>query len=327
MSNTSTTILYIATLQNISNRITFSMSVIILVMGLIGNLLNCLVFGQRSLRSKPCVIYFLLASISNLIVIIAGVTPGALQSFFKIPNQTETVPVFCKLRIIVLFTMRTISSWLLTLATVDRSLISNTNVHRRRLSNLKNTYICILIVSISSSLIWVQAGYCFDANLIGTPQKCYAKSDICRIFNDLAQSLITTIIPALVMLAFGLLTIRNIRQSQQVKPSTDPMSTTISRNTRKDERSLTIMLLAQVILLTMFTLPQAGQKFYLTYSFYHTKNSSQRALESLIFNFVLLLTYIPSCIPFYLYTITGVIFRQTLFNVLKKGFDLINCFH
>ncbi|CAF1650873.1 unnamed protein product, partial [Rotaria magnacalcarata] len=96
---------------------------------------------------------------------------------------------------------------------------------------------------------------------------------------------------------------------------------------KRDEKSLTLMLFAQIILLTIFTLSQAGQKFYLTYSFYQPKTSSQGALESLIFNFVLLLTYGLNCIAFYLFTITGTIFRATLFKLLKDGIQHLNCFH
>lgn len=326
MSSTNQTASYIANLQFISTEITLFMSIFILLFGIIGNLLNCVVFMQRSLRSKPCAIYFLMASILNIIVITSGVSPRAFQSFFMLPDQTETVPVLCKLRIIVLFTIRTISSWLIALATVDRYLISSVNVSRRQKSNLKNTYLWIIIVSILSSLVWAEAGYCFDANLVGTPQKCYAKSDACRVFNDLAQSFITNIIPSLVMLVFGLLTITNIRHSRQVGISSANTNINGStRRNRRDERSLTLMLIAQVILLTIFTLPQAGQKFYLTYSFYQTKSSSQRALESLLFSFVLLLTYIPSCIPFYIYTITGALFRETLITIFKKIFHRLNC--
>lgn len=326
MSSTSETMSYIAKLQYISGQITLFMSIVIILFGIVGNLLNCWVFVQRSLRSKPCVIYFFVASILNLIIIICGVTPRAIQSFFMIPDQTETVPVLCKLRLIVLFTMRTISAWLIALATVDRYLISSSNVQRRRMSNLKNAYLCIPVISIISLLIWAQTGYCFDANLVGTPQKCYAKSDACRVFNDLAQSFITTIIPSLVMLIFGLLTIANVRQSQRIGVSSVGTINNNTRRNRKDQRSLTLMLIAQVILLTIFNLPQAGQKFYLTYSFYFTKTSSQRALESLLFNFVLLLTYIPNCIPFYLYTITGALFRETLITLFKKVFHSCNCF-
>ncbi|CAF4193559.1 unnamed protein product [Rotaria sp. Silwood2] len=319
MSSTNATISYIAKLQYISGQLSLYMSVVILVSGLIGNLLNCLVFTQQSLRSRPCVIYFLVASILNLIIIFSGVAPRAFQIFFMIPDRTETVSTLCKLRLVVLFTMRTISSWLLTLASMDRYLISSPHANRRQMSNLKNAYLWILIVSIISVLVWAEAGYCFDANMVGTPQKCYAKSDACRIFNDLAQSLITTIIPSIVMLVIGLFTISNIRQVHRIGPSSVGMSNNNNaRRNRKDETSLTVMLIAQVILLTIFTLPQAGQKFYLTYTFYQTKSSTQRALESLVFNFVLLLTYGPNCIPFYLYTITGRVFRETLFKLFKN---------
>ncbi|CAF1187902.1 unnamed protein product [Adineta steineri] len=324
MSNNNETMAYITKLQSISEQITFSMSLIILLSGIIGNLLNCLVFAQRSLRTKPCVVYFFVASILNLIAIFSGVTPRAFQSFFSIPDPTLTVSVLCKLQLFVLFSVRTISSWLIALASIDRYLISSPDVVLRRMSNLKNTYFSILIVSIISFLFWSEVGYCFDANLIGTPQKCYAKSDACRIFNDLAQSFNTTIIPSTIMLVVGLFTIRNVRISQQIGVLPIAIVNQNTRITRRNEQSLTIMLIAQVILLTIFTLPQAGQKFYLTYSFYQTKTSSQRALESLLFNFVLLFSFISSCMPFYIYTITGTLFRKTLFKLLKSG---IQYFH
>ncbi|CAF3626360.1 unnamed protein product [Rotaria socialis] len=327
MSSANDTILYIARLQYISGQITMYMSIIIYAFGVIGNVLNLLVFGQQSLRSQPCVVYFLLVSILNLTIIFAGVTPRALQSFFLFMDRTETVSVLCKLRIVSIFVMRTIASWLLALASVDRYLISSRNAHLRQMSNMKNAFILISIISIISLLVWVESIYCFDANLVGTPQKCYAKSDACRIFNDLTQSIITTIIPSTVMLIIGLFTIRNIQQVQRVGPSSIDTSTGNTRRNRKDEKSLTLMLFAQIMLLTIFTLPQAGQKFYLTYSFYKPKTSSQRALESLIFNFVLLLTYAPNCIAFYLFTLTGTLFRATLFKLLKDGIQHLNCFH
>jgi hypothetical protein len=241
-----------------------------------------------------------------------------------ISDQTEVVSWLCKIRLVTFFTMRTISSWLIALAALDRHLISSPNAQRRRMSNVKNACASIVLVSLVSFLVWVEVAYCFEANMIGTPQKCYAKSDTCRIFNDLAQSLITTIFPSTVMLVAGSLMIRNVRKTHRVGPSSMDTGDTNGRRNKKDERSLSWMLVAQVALLTIFTLPQAGQKFYLTYSFYQTKSSRQRALESLLFNFVLLLSYVPNCIPFYLYTITGTIFRQTLFKLLKKA---ILCLH
>ncbi|CAF4194086.1 unnamed protein product, partial [Adineta steineri] len=304
MSNNNETLAYITKLQSISGQITFSMSLIILLSGIIGNLLNCLVFAQRSLRTKPCVVYFFMASIFNLIAIFSGITPRALQCFFSISDQTQTISVLCKFQLFVVFSARTISSWLIALASIDRYLISSADILVRRMSNLKNTKFLILIISISSFLFWMEVGYCFDANLIGTPQKCYAKSVPCRIFNDIAQSFITTIIPSTIMLIVGIFTIRNVQKSKKI--GVLPITIVSQGNgiTRRNEQSLTIMLIAQVILLTVFNLPQAGQKFYLTYSFYQTKTTSQQALETLLFNFVLFLTYISNCMPFYIYTIT-----------------------
>jgi hypothetical protein len=222
--------------------------------------------------------------------------------------------------------MRTISSWLIALAMIDRYLISSPKTDQRRMSNLKNTRRGILIITLLSLLVWTQVGYCFDANVIGSPQKCYAKSDACRIFNDIAQSLITTVIPSMIMLSFGLLTIGHIRQVQQVRSSSVVVTMNITGQNRKYEHSLTKMLIAQIILLTVFTFPQAAQKFYLTYSFYQMKTASHRALESLLFNFVVLLTYIPNCITFYLYTVTGNVFRKTLFVLIKQSLNAIDCF-
>ncbi|CAF1274397.1 unnamed protein product [Adineta steineri] len=300
------------------------MSLIILLSGIIGNLLNCLVFAQRSLRTKPCVVYFFVASIFNLIAIFSGIIPRALQCFFSISDQTQTISVLCKFQLFVVFSARTISSWLIALASIDRYLISSADIVVRRMSNLKNTHFLILIISIILFLFWLEVGYCFDANLIGTPQKCYAKSVPCRIFNDIAQSFITTIIPSTIMLIVGLFTIRNVRKSKKI--GVLPITIVSQGNgiTRRNEQSLTIMLIAQVILLTVFNLPQAGQKFYLTYSFYQTKTTSQQALETLLFNFVLFLTYISNCMPFYIYTITGTLFRKTLFKLLKSA---IKYFH
>ena len=124
------------------------------------------------------------------------------------------------------------------------------------------------------------------------------------------------------MLVFGLLTIRNLGHAQRVGTSTADANNVnaTSRQNRRDEASLTAMLIVQVILLTIFTLLPAGQKFYLTHSFYHSKSVSQRALKSLIFNFVLLRTYIPRCITFYSYTITGTLFQQKLFFMFQTGF-------
>ena len=293
-----------------------------LLFGMIGNVLSIIVLSQRTLRSNPCAMYFLAATTANIISLISGMLPPMLSNLNILSDGTETIQGLCKTRIFVLFTSRSIASWLLVFATIDRYLVSSTNANTRRMSNTKQARRSIIIISIISLLFWTESIYCFDANLIGTPLKCYARSDVCRIFNDLAQAFVTTLIPSSVMLVFGLYTIANIRQTRQVQPTT--MNNIVIRRTRTDH-SLTRMLLVQVIFLTIFNIPLAIQKFYLTATFRQSKSLFQITLEKLLFNIVILFTFIPNCIPFYLYILTSQLFRKTLVQLVRTVVLRLKC--
>jgi hypothetical protein len=315
----------IAELNYASVQVNRYLSIVFLCFGIIGNILSCVVFAQRTVRLNPCVIYFLIASVSNVIVLITGIPPRMLSSWNILADQTETQPVLCKLRLIVLFTTRTITAWLLVLATIDRYLVSSSNANLRRMSNMKQVFRGIIIVCCGSVIFWAESIYCFDANLKGTPIKCYAKSEGCRVFNDLSQAFVTTIIPSGFMLVFGLCTVNNIRQARRVRPTM--MNSTVNNvtRTRRNDNSLTQILFIQVIILTVFNLPQAIQKFYLTYTFYQSKSTVQIAIENLLFNIVLILTYVANCSPFYLYILTSDYFRRTFFETSRAIIRRLKC--
>jgi hypothetical protein len=315
----------IAQLNNTSIQINRYSSVALFLFGTIGNALSCLVFSQKQFRSNPCVVYFLTASISNIISIISGLPPRMLRDWNIIPDLTETIPILCKFRLFILFTTRTIASWLLVCATIDRYLVSSTQTNLRRLSNMKQAIYWIIFVSILSFIFWSEILYCFDANSVNTPIKCYAKSNTCRIFNDLSQALVTTIIPSVIMLMFGLATIANIHQSQLVNPVIISRSKSAPVRNRKTDNSLTRMLFLQVILLTIFNIPQAIQKLHITNTFDQFKSPVDKAIQKFLFGIVVLSTYIPHCLPFYLYTYTGSVFRETLFKLFRTMIRRLKC--
>jgi len=309
--------IFISQLNNASIQINRYVSIILFLFGTIGNILSCWVFFQRKFRSNPCVIYFLIASISSLISLISGLPPRMLRDWNIMPDLTETIPILCKFRLFILFTTRHIASWLLVCATMDRYFVSSTKVHLRRMSNVKQAYRWIIYVCIISFIYWSESIYCFDANLLNTPLTCYAKSDLCRIFNDISQASVTTIIPSLIMLVFGLSTITNIHRLQLANPVIVGKNNRTSMRNRKTDTYLTRMLFLQVILLTIFNIPQAIQKLYITITFYQSKSLTQKILEKFLFTITLLCTYIPNCLPFYLYTFTGRVFRNTLFQLFR----------
>lgn len=296
----------------------------IFVLGMIGNILNILVLTQRKLRSNSCIYLFLVSSIANFISLLFGLTPRILSSLQL--DMTETIDIYCKLRAFIAFTSRQIAIWLIMLATIDRYLISSNNFHYRKLSSLKNAQISSFIVILISIVCFSQMLYCYQSNLINTPLKCYGKTSPCRLLTDITYACFTILFPVILMTIFGLLTISNIREKRicmkpQKRKSNEKVLFILSHQKqrwKKLERYLRRMLLLQVILLIFLTLPQAIHKLYFTItSNFKTKSSYEYEIDRVLYKFELLLPYIESVLPFYIYTLTGGgIFRQALQKVL-----------
>ncbi|CAF0977938.1 unnamed protein product [Adineta steineri] len=312
----------IAYLQNASTQSNRYISIFIFIFGVLGNILNCIVLSQGKLRTNSCSFLFLISSIASLISILSGLTSRMLAGYAV--DLTNTISWLCKLRAFVLFVSRTIAAWSLTLASIDRWFSSSANSEYRKKSSLKNSYRNMYIIILFSFLLYIQLFYCYEANLIITPLKCYAKTVACRLASDLSYAIITIIIPIMGMILFGLLTILNVQKSyRRVCIVTVTKVTKNVQNQRKRWKKadyhLLLMLIVQIILYSIFTLPQAIQKIYSTSTQTQIKSALQTTIENLIFNLLLLLTYFSSGMPFYIYTLCGgQIFRKALIDVIRK---------
>jgi hypothetical protein len=78
------------------------------------------------------------------------------------------------------------------------------------------------------------------------------------------------------------------------------------------------MLLLQVILLTLCSIPQAMHQFYLTFTINVNKSPLRVTIEDFIVNFDFSLTYVGNGISFYIYTLNGTIFCQTLIRIFRS---------
>ena len=73
-------------------------------------------------------------------------------------------------------------------------------------------------------------------------------------------------------------------------------------------------------------LPQAVQQIYLTITRNQFKTVEQITIENSIYSFGILLTYLASGMPFYIYTLSGgCVFRQAFFNLIKRMKQKIFC--
>ncbi|CAF1157960.1 unnamed protein product [Adineta ricciae] len=327
MSSIRSDVYLISLLSTISSQLNRYLALVIFLFGIIGNLLNIIVFSQRTLRSNPCSYLFLLASICYLLSLCSGIFPRFLSTWDA--DLGNTNEILCKLRIYIYFNSLTIAFWLIALATIDRWFLSSQDVSRRNRSSLKNvkrSFVCLLILS---SLFESQQIFCYEANLTNTPLKCYSKTVGCAILSDVSFAFVTVLIPVTLMLIFGLLILSNIRRSQiRLNPITSYSNEGINQiyvhngrvnPQRRTDRHLLSMLLAQIILILLFSFPFAFSKFYSTITRYLPKSSLQSTTESFIFNLFLLFINVASGMPFYIYTLTGGhVFRKTLANLFRK---------
>ncbi|CAF4295064.1 unnamed protein product [Rotaria magnacalcarata] len=286
-------------------------SLFIFIFGFTGNILNILVLTQRSIRSNPCVFLFLMSSIANLISIISGLTTRILSSWQI--DFTETNDIF----------------FLIMLATYERWIMSSSNLQHRQLSSIKNDRKGSLIVTLISIVIYLQMLYRYKANLMDAPLKCYGKTSACHLLTDIIYSCLTILFPLISMTVLGVLTLSNIRKTRTCM---EPRK--IRREERLNEKCLIIqqrqrqrwkkidrylrrMLLLQVISLILLTFPQAIHKVYFTMLSNKNKSQLQYDFDRFLYNFELLLLFIESALPFYIYTLAGgKVFRNALEKLL-----------
>ncbi|UJR32846.1 hypothetical protein I4U23_020308 [Adineta vaga] len=317
-------------LNSISLQFNRYFSICIFLFGTIGNILNCFVLSRPSLRSNPCVFYFLISSIANMISIACGLTTRILSGWNMDPTTTSVYA--CKFRAFIMFVSRSIAFWLVASATVDRYLLSSHQYQLRQLSCLKNAQRVTITIILCSLSLYSQVLYCYQANNQSAPLRCYGKTMMCRLVTDMIYTIITILCPLIIMFIFGLLTISNIRRQYEVasgqrelldiseKKNSKTLKSVnhLHRRRRRIDRYLRHVLLIQVVFLAVLTVPQTIEKFYTTLTINQIKSSLHSTVDKFIYNFVLLLTYLASGMPFYIYTLSGGnTFRSALFDFLR----------
>jgi hypothetical protein len=320
--------------NNLSDNFNRYLPIFIYIFGIIGNFLNVLVLGQRPLRSNSSAMFFIVTSIAGLIAIVSGLTTRMMAGYTA--DLTLTINWICVIRNYVLYTARTVALWMMAFAAIDRWCSSNIDNSLRQKSNLKNAQRSILFVLIFSCLVNVPITFCYEAGLTGALRGCYGSTYACRVITDGIYAVITTILPLITMVIFGLLIIRNVHHTrnrvQNLTMSISNQNNNRSANvtgrqqSKRRDRYLLKMLLGQVALLCLFTCGHAIQKAYTSIAAITTSPTVESAISNFIFTVLTLLNFTASGMPFYIYTLTGgSIFRNALFDLIKASSRKILC--
>jgi hypothetical protein len=274
------------------------MPLITIVTGTIGNILNCLIFTRRSLRRNSCSIYFLASSIANFLTIYFGCLTRLLSSFNINPPLTQ-MALYCKTKTFLTYVGLAGSTWFIVGACADRFASSGSTARLRSFSQVKIARRVVLIISIVDILVYFQMNFCFDGNVQSA--NCYPSSPLCTSFNDFNLLVTYSLCPPILMLVLGSMTIRNVRAGRHVRTETNPK-----------DRQLTIMLIIQVICFLILSMPISIQKLYAELTLYQSKSSNRLLIESFLATFVVLLALMNASTSFYLFTLTGNVFRKEL---------------
>ena len=299
-----------------ASTIIFVLSCVNFVLGAIGLILNVLVFTRPTLRREPSSLYFLSSTCFNLFVVFVIMPLRLVSNVYSIDLANYNLGI-CKIESFAFYSVRTISCWLIVLACVDRYLHSSSSIRIRRISSLKTARLSIGIISVIITILFSHMIVYYEINNASNQfgnivPACNAQKGIYRNFIAVWFMILYSLCPFILMLLFGCLTMNNLRQRRQALPRAR-QTNQISRRT---DTQLLRMLAAQVLVVAISLVPFCIYGLYTSFTANLDKDTLRLAQENLAFQIVSVMTYFSHSSSFYLYTLSGTIFRKELFKII-----------
>ncbi|CAF1000317.1 unnamed protein product [Adineta ricciae] len=297
----------------------------LLLFGTLGNLLNICVLNEHSFHENPCSIYLSWSSITSSVFIWSGFLTRVLQGYnINWPNQNS---IACKTRQLLLNVTWPMGIWCLVGASIDRYLCSHSSARYRLFSTNLIAKRFVLAIFIFFCCLFVEVLYCFEGSIPNVPVLCYGQNIPCRLFNDWAALSFDIILPSFFLAVFGALTIRNIRL-RSVRPIINSEVRSNRRSTiHANDRNLTRMLLIQVLFILVLDLPFGIYRPYASLTSNISKSSYRAAIENLTYSVIVLLICVTHSTSFYLYTLTGSVYRRAFKQIGQRWLNRIRLIH
>jgi hypothetical protein len=148
-----------------------------LVLGLLGNMFNILMFTRKEALRNPCSLYLLALSVINIFIVSWGMTP-ALYNLDHVGLSTYSY-TYCKLRLYTIHTIIMMSRTLIVLACADRFALCSSSARIRSFSDRKVAIRLIILVPIVWPILTlhVPLGQVFNQN------RCYMNNPYSLIYS------------------------------------------------------------------------------------------------------------------------------------------------
>jgi hypothetical protein len=284
--------------------------IILFLLGIIGLILNTLIFTRQIFRQNSCVQYFLASTIANYFVVFFILPSRILSDGFNIDPGRYNL-FYCKIRFYTYFTAKSLSSWFIVLACFDRKMSSSHYVYRRSFARLTVSRWMIFLTTLIGLLFYSHVFIFYE---IDQNHQCDGHAGVYRLFNDSVYLIGYSLVPPLLMLLFGIWTIGNTRRLRRIVPRFSRRITPLNNR----DHTLMLMLFLQVILITITAVPHAIQKLYSTLTLDIPKDNFRKSADNVFIIIVRTISFFNHSCTFYILTLSGKMFRQELYKIMKK---------
>ncbi|CAF1307063.1 unnamed protein product [Adineta ricciae] len=296
-----------------------TISIVNFLLGAFGLLINIYVFTRPTLRQEPCSMYFLISSCYNLFVVFVVMPVRVLSNAYNISASNYNFGI-CKFEYFIFYATRATSIWLILLACIDRFLHSSPQRYLRQLSSMRTAKLAITIASIlvpilySHMIAYYELYNVTDANG-DVVSSCRSRKGFYSTFFGFSHMVVYSLCPSFFMLTFGFLTIRNTQKCNHLVRRI----TAENIRTRRTNSQLLRMLTAQVLVIIIATLPFSIYQLYASFTSILVKDTLRIAQENLFARITGIMTYFAHSSSFYLYTLTGTIFRKEAKKIFRHA--------
>lgn len=294
---------------------------ILMVLGSTSCVLSLMVFTKKNLRQNPCSSYLMAFNTSSLFLIFTSILFTTLAVGYNIDLSSNNLS-FCRFLSYTMFLFDILSPSYLILASVDRVLVTSPSALIRRYSTRRLAFICIILVTLFWALFHIHL--LILINFVQFPSGfviCYFQPGIHTVFIGYYSLVIKGILIPILMLSFGLWTVKNVRRVTQVPcvsflPTSGTVTIRNARVHRSKDAQLIRILLIDIIVYIIFNLMIAIVLLYQQFNPQQLVNPLEIQIQSLLLQISIFTTYIPFCIGCY----TNILASKTFRNEIKGIF-------
>ena len=274
-------------------------------MGNLGNALNLLIFSQRSSRKNSCLLYFLSASVINIVILNFGLVLRILRGMWNIDPTSQSV-WFCRGRTYVLSSTISIYRCSIVLACLDRMCASSRRLWLRRISEKRFARRLILANWIFHFLYFFPT-WIFPTIIFG--QCATAPNDTAYATYLTVHTLTQSLFISSMMILCGLITAFHLKEMKTRVIPQNPEG--------RDERQVVGQFLSMLFIQVLGDL--LCNILYPCYLVYTLVNPGPMTLiHVFLVNMSFNLTYLYYSSGFYLYTLSSRSFREKLFKLFRQ---------